>query len=331
MAVCQQRNLVVNDWLTEVFSQQAYQLVLLAGDASFRRYFRITANQQNYVLMDAPPEHENITSYIQLTTLFRAHQLLVPEIYAAHQSQGLLLLQDFGDDLLFRVLNANNVNSYYPQAMAMLHKLQTSVSIHDDRLLTGWPQLLAKELSLFSEWYLQKNLQIDLNSQDQRIVDELCALLIHSAVEQPQVCVHRDFHSRNLLWVNNQLGMIDFQDACVGSITYDLVSLLKVCYIDWPRGQVEMWVEQFQHQAVESGYLTTANTQIFMRWFDLMGLQRHLKVLGIFSRLYLRDHKQAYLADMPRVIQYVQDVCQRYPELTLFDQLVKNKVLPCVR
>jgi len=244
------------------------------------------------------------------------------DILAQDTQQGFLLLSDLGETVFLSVLNNERVDSMYGAAMDALLLLQKNAA-------PGLPNydetLLRNELSLFSDWYLEKQLGVALSRQQNEVLQHCFAILVANALEQPQVCVHRDYHSRNLI-INkeniNLPGIIDFQDAVIGAVTYDLVSLLKDCYIDWPRDKVEAWVHYFHQQAAELGIVKDVSDAQFLRWFDLMGLQRHLKVAGIFSRLKHRDGKSGYLKDIPRTMDYVHDVVTRYAELKPLQNLL---------
>lgn len=285
-----------------------------SADASFRRYFRISNMGETYIVMDAPPEKENCLPFIAIATLFLEFGLNVPKILAQDTQQGFLLLSDLGNTVYLSELNNERVDSMYTAAMDALLLLQK----HKTPVLPDYDEtLLRNELALFPDWYLEKHLEVSLTQKQTEILQQSFDVLVTNALEQPQVCVHRDYHSRNLM-INEEdestPGIIDFQDAVIGAVTYDLVSLLKDCYIDWPREKVEAWVSYFHGQAEELGIVKNVSEAQFLRWFDLMGLQRHLKVAGIFSRLKHRDGKTGYLKDIPRTMNYVHDVVARYAE-----------------
>ncbi len=300
-------------WLND--SGITYQDIAPASaDASFRRYFRITNNESTYIIMDAPPEKEDCNPFIRIATILFDFGLNVPQILKQDLKQGFLLLNDLGTTVFLSELNNDTVDEMYTSAMKALLQLQKN-KIPD--LPAYGKTLLRNELNLFPEWYLTKHLNITLSNQQKDILEHAFDLLIKNALEQPQVCVHRDYHSRNLM-VNKDKpdypGVIDFQDAVIGAVTYDLVSLLKDCYISWPREKIEGWVKYFHAEAESIGIISNVSFDTFLRWFDLMGLQRHLKVAGIFSRLKHRDGKTGYLKDIPRTMDYVFDVLERYPE-----------------
>ena len=295
-----------------------------SSDASFRRYFRIVDNDKSFIIMDAPPEKENCKPFIEIAKLLFDMDINVPQILQQDLEQGFLLLSDLGDTVFLSELNNNTVDRLYTAAMDSLLKIQKNktpdLPLYDETLLRN-------ELDLFPDWYLEKQLKITVSDEHRKILEQIFAVLIKNALSQPQVCVHRDYHSRNLM-VNKDNpqapGIIDFQDAVIGPVTYDLVSLLKDCYIDWPREKVEKWVSYFHKEALSSGNINDVSFDEFLRWFDLMGLQRHLKVAGIFSRLKHRDGKTGYLKDIPRTMDYIFDVLKRYPEFQPLQKLLSD-------
>jgi aminoglycoside/choline kinase family phosphotransferase len=319
---------ILSYWLKNNISIEIQQLETASSDASFRRYFRIRHKAGCHIVMDAPPDKENIQPFIQIAQLFQSAKLHVPQIHAINAEQGFLLLEDFGSTSLQDALTNETANSLYRQALDTLFRLQTSISIHSCQLPVYNTALLERELGIFDEWFMEKLLGLVLPIA---IREPLHQLLIDSALEQPQVCVHRDYHSRNLMITKqNSPGILDFQDAVIGPISYDLVSLLRDCYIDWPNPLVEQWAYQYYLQLLAANMLSVKFMQ-FKRWFDLMGLQRHLKAVGIFSRLHLRDNKSNYLADIPRTLGYICQVSQTYPELQPFNQFIQQQVLPIYR
>ena len=295
-----------------------------SADASFRRYFRITDDQDSFIVMDAPPEKEDCTDFISIAKLLFSYGLNVPQILQQDLEQGFLLLSDLGDTVFLSELNNNTVDHMYTAAMDSLLQIQK----HKTSNLPLYNEILLRnELNLFPDWYLEKQLKISVSDEHRKILEQTFDVLIENALTQPQVCVHRDYHSRNLM-VNKHdsqaPGVIDFQDAVIGPVTYDLVSLLKDCYIDWPREKVEAWVSYFHKEALSSGIINGVSFDEFLRWFDLMGLQRHLKVAGIFSRLKHRDGKTGYLKDIPRTMDYIFDVLKRYPEFQPLQKLLSD-------
>lgn len=312
-------------WLEHTLNFQLIKFEVASCDASFRRYFRVTHHQGQHIIMDAPPEKENIKPFVRLAKLFKSADINVPEIYHQDFEQGFLLLEDFGSRCYLDTLDADNFLTLYSNAFDSIISLQRNISSSTNQFPNYDDLLLEKELNIFYEWFLKQSLNLVIPEDTK---DKLNQVLINSALEQPQVCVHRDFHSRNLMVLTeNSPGIIDFQDALVGPISYDLVSLLRDCYITWPEQQVEEWMTLYYHRLIDSNLINT-DLKTFSRWFDFMGLQRHLKAIGIFSRLNIRDNKPSYLADIPRTIDYVTQICNKYPELFEFNQFLTDIVLP---
>jgi aminoglycoside/choline kinase family phosphotransferase len=316
---------VLLSWLSDSLSLNIQSLEAASSDASFRRYFRLKYEQACQIVMDAPPDKENIEPFLRIAALFRSFQLRVPDIYFTNLELGFLVLEDFGSSSLLEILNTENVDQFYRIALNSVFKLQTSATSQTVNLPAYDKPLLERELGVFHEWFLQGFHDLQLPAEIKTVLHDI---LIASALEQPQVCVHRDYHSRNLMVLkNHELGIIDFQDAVIGPITYDLVSLLRDCYIHWPTAWVERWVYQYYLQLLQAKQVSVDFKQ-FKRWFDLIGLQRHLKAIGIFSRLHLRDTKSSYLADIPRTLNYVKQVCASYPELADFNLYLQQHILP---
>ncbi len=289
-------------------------LTMVAGDASFRRYFRVYQNRVSYIVMDAPPSHENAELFVQVAMAFAQAGINVPEIIDSDLENGYLLLSDFGDQPLQSLLT-EKPDDWLPVCLDTLLTLQNQGGQHLLELPEYSDELLLQEMSLFPEWFITAFLQEKLTSQEEEQLQQLYRILIDSALNQPQVWVHRDYHCRNLMKVDERkLGVIDFQDAVLGPITYDLVSLLKDCYIRYPRMTVRNYLEKYYIQLV-GHELYFQDIDCFERAFDFMGLQRHLKVLGIFSRLSLRDGKHEYLQDLPLVYNYAREVLEKYVEL----------------
>lgn len=316
---------LIQDWLKDDLGLEITDFQTASSDASFRRYFRVTHSQGQHIVMDAPPDLEDIRPFIKVATLLENSQVNVPHIHQQNLAQGFLLLEDFGSQNLLDQLNSDNASTLYESALDELLKLQTNTCIETSDLPHYDADLLRRELTLFYEWFAQKLLGKTIS---ETIQTSLNRFLISSALEQPQVCVHRDYHSRNLMYRENEApGVIDFQDAVIGAITYDLVSLLRDCYISWTQPQLDEWIKDYFQRLTEAG-LIDCSLEKFNRWFDLMGLQRHLKAIGIFARLNLRDSKSGYLKDIPRTMNYVVQVCQKYPELADFYAYLQAEILP---
>ena len=307
---------------------------MVAGDASSRRYFRLETSRGSYVVAQAPPDTEKNEAFVAVGELLAMACIAVPDVFAVDYERGYLLLQDLGDRTLLPELNANTVDGYYAQAFELLSKMAV-LDISKLDLPDYNAALLTQELERFPVWFAQALLGLSLSAQEQSLLSRFNRLLLDSALEQPQVLVHRDFHSRNMmLLAEGEMALIDFQDAVVGPITYDLVSLLRDCYVRWPGEQVQGWALTCRAQLCAQGHWVGDDESQFVRWFDWMGLQRHIKVLGTFARLHLRDGKPSYLDDLPLVIAYVEEVLEKYapqqPVFAEFKDWFENTISPRV-
>jgi len=315
-------------WLLTVLKAPVERYEALPGDASFRRYYRVWDKKNSYIVMDCPPAHGSCTVFIKIANKFRELGVCVPTIYAEDIESGFLLLSDFGDRRYIDVLNNKTADSLYLQALNTLFHIQSCKKTKD----YIWPQfdsfLYEEEMRLFEEWYLDRHLKLSLSQSEKKILDTIYPCLSASALEQPQTCVHRDYHSRNLMFMGEESppGVLDFQDALWGPITYDLVSLLQDCYIEWPVAQIQLWISWYQRQSEACGRWPNVELQTFMRWFDYMGLQRGLKCIGIFARLSERDQKPHYLPYIPRILRYAERVCGQYEELSELKCLLQKGV-----
>lgn len=315
-------------WVRQNLNQPEAELVPLAGDASFRRYFRASAQGRTWMVMDAPPPQEDCQPFVALQSWLAAQQVRVPALLAADLARGFVLLEDLGNTLLSQVIQADNASALYSQAMNQLIHLQKAA------LPPALPEYdaarLMAELRLFDQWFLPALLQLTLRPEEQALLEQTYQLLVDSALEQPQVLVHRDFHARNLMVLDQEaaLGIIDFQDAVAGPVTYDLVSLLRDAYVAWPDELVRGWVHLYWQRAQIAGLMPAVAERTVQRWFDWMGAQRHLKVLGIFVRLSVRDGKHGYLGDLHRVLAYLLAECRPYPELGAFVAWLEQRVQP---
>jgi len=301
----------LTDWLNEQCRLTDYQLSPLAGDASFRRYFRVKQDKISYVAMDASKEQASCVPFVAIANALRAEGLQAPEIIASDLSKGFLLLTDFGDRLYLRELNAGNAKALYSQALDALLILQRCRNVDGWSVPLFTADFMYQELLRFQEWFLEKYLNLSLPETIQQMLSNTFHFLANTAANQTQVFMHRDFHSANLMVLpNHQTGILDFQDAFIGPVTYDLVSLLRDCYISWPENLVNELVLSYWKNLA----LPNVAAEEFVRWFDLMGMQRHLKCLLTFSRKFCRDHDVNYLKYIPRTLQYVKTVGMRYPE-----------------
>ncbi|KGK00547.1 aminoglycoside phosphotransferase family protein [Thalassotalea sp. ND16A] len=318
----------LEQWLQQLFVDQAIYLQPLTGDAGFRIYYRLQLVEQNFIVVDSPVDKINNLAFVGLAHGFARQNIQVPEIIHYDQANGFICITDFGDTLLSHKLNPETMPTLYQQAIALLPNIQKVQPGKGCSLAEYDQPFLQMELDIFSDWLLQRHLHIQLSKHEQQQLQQCFDLLISSAIEQPQVTVHRDFHSRNIMFGNDgELAVIDFQDAVIGPFTYDLVSLLRDCYVRWDDELIapllNFYVEQIQQQSS-----LTIDGEQFQRWFDLMGLQRHIKASGIFARLYHRDAKPGYLNDIPLTLSYIVDIAAKYPELMFLSDLVKHKVLP---
>lgn len=330
-----ERTAIIEQFFARIWPDQQYRLTAISGDASFRRYFRVQkdgvdAVTAHYVLMDAPPLVEDCQRFIAVQQALQHQNIRVPAIIAAEPALGLLLLEDLGDVLLIEQLTAESVLHWYRLALRQLSAIRRIERTEQGPLPSFDRAFLLREMQLFIDWFVCQHLQLQLTSADLSQLESLFALLAEEALMQPQAGMHRDYHARNLMVLSEQqLAVIDFQDMVLGPVSYDAVSLLKDCYIRWPTELVEQLASEFflqlQQQGVFQADWTVAR---FLRSFELMGLQRHLKVCGIFARLYHRDGKAGYLADLPRVLAYVYDVATRYPECAGLAKLLSEKILP---
>jgi aminoglycoside/choline kinase family phosphotransferase len=314
----------LKQWCEQELSRKI-ELSLLHADASPRVYYRATHVNDTWVAMDSSNEKQSIAPFISIAQNWISSGVNVPKILFCDMDKGWLILTDFGDKLLQYELSNENVDSYYQKCMDIILNIQRVDGNYD--LPVFGVTHIQKELSLFKEWFVEKLLGMSFAGSWEKIFTPIEAKIISIFKQQPQVTVHRDFHSRNIMQLENDgLGIIDFQDAMIGPITYDLISLIKDCYICWDKNKVSSWQEYFYFKISENYKLI--NQAQFYEWCDWTSLQRHLKVLGIFSRLKLRDNKPRYLDDMPRIMDYVLEVTNKYPELKEFNDKLKNIVAP---
>jgi aminoglycoside/choline kinase family phosphotransferase len=308
-------------------------LTMIAGDASNRRYFRLAVACQSYITVDAPPGTEKNAEFVAVREMLANAGVRVPALLAVDLTRGFMLLEDLGDQMLLPALNSHSVDGYYRSAFAVLRKMAAV-----DRAGLAMPEydraLLGEELSRFDQWFVEALLGYSLADSEKAMIARLGKLLLDSALEQPRVLVHRDFHSRNLMLVaEGELAAIDFQDAVIGPVTYDLVSLLKDCYIRWPADRVRQWALKYRN-SLKIAPVSSRTDSEFLRWFDWMGLQRHIKVLGTFARLNLSDGKTGYLEDLPLVIHYVEETLAQYaseePAFTEFRDWFTEKLSPLI-
>ncbi|RUO24305.1 serine/threonine protein kinase [Aliidiomarina minuta] len=329
-----QRQQKLEQWLATQSLCPDGELLVVSGDASFRRYFRYLHQGHWYIAVDAPPPQESLQEFLAIAAAYKQTGVPVPHVYAYNKDDGFMILEDLGDDLFYSHLqDDSSARDYYIQALDLLPGVMRTIRTEDGDLPVYSGELLQTELSLFSDWLLEQHLQLKLSLAEQEIWLATCALLVDNATGQPQVGVHRDYHSRNIMCTESSgLALIDFQDAVLGPVTYDAVSLLRDCYLAWPDELVsELSEHLYQRLQTEHILQPEVSLQQWQRWFDLMGIQRHCKAAGIFARLCHRDGKLNYLADVPRTLNYILEVSAKYPELSDFHRLLKERVEPAVQ
>ncbi|WP_329741051.1 aminoglycoside phosphotransferase family protein [Dyella sp. A6] len=311
-------------WTRSVLGDATLALEPASSDASFRSYWRTRHDGSSWIVMDSPPQREDPRPWLAIGTQLADAGLHVPAVRASDLEQGFLLIEDLGNRLYLPELTPDNADALYAAAMDALLRMQTRV---DPAWLPPFDRnVLVSGLQVMPEWFLQRHLGHTPDGDERRVLDSAFELIIRNALEQPRCFVHRDYHSRNLLIVDdNTPGIIDFQGALHGPVTYDLASLLRDAYVTWPRERVEGWVESYRQRLLDAAVIDgTTTRERFLRWFDLTGMHRHVRVLGQFYRLWYRDGKAGYLADVPRVYDYVVAVARRYPELAEFAALLER-------
>ena len=330
MSQADARLALIHDWLIRDLSMRIERVEPASADASFRRYFRVFRGGDSLIVMDAPPDKEDVRPYLKVTSLLESIGAHVPHVHQADVERGLLLLEDLGGIHYLSQLKAGaDPDHLYGDALNILADIQVQGAAAARELAPYDREPLHRELMLMPDWFFAKHVQIELTSAERELMTATFEFLIREALAQPQVFVHRDYHSRNLMVVDGKNpGILDFQDALRGPVGYDIVSLLKDCYISWPREQVVRWVGDYGRGLGARGFNAGQGNKEFLRWFDMIGAQRHIKVLGIFARLWYRDGKPAYLADLPLTLDYVREVCALYPELRDFSAFLESRVAP---
>lgn len=325
-----QREVELKAWVETATGYTQGPLQTVSGDASFRRYFRGTDGNQSVIAVDAPPQQEPIKPFVEVAEAYAAAGVPVPEVLAVNEKRGFMLLSDLGSTLLLSKLSEHNMQAYYQQALQLLPNIMRVTRTAGGPLPAYDEALLRRELALFSDWLLARHLGLELSEAELQLWASFCQLMVDNALAQPQVGVHRDYHARNIMVLDDEsLATIDFQDAVCGPISYDVVSLLRDCYVAWPREQVEQ-LAQYARQLLQAEQLLPAqlSAQQWQHQFDWMGLQRHTKAAGIFARLYHRDGKDGYLNDIPRTLRYLQQVASLYPQLADYHDWLVTRVLP---
>jgi N-acetylmuramate 1-kinase len=320
---------LIHDWLSRELRRSVVRIEPASSDASFRRYFRAFCRDGTYVVMDAPPGKEDVRPYLKVSALLESLGVHVPHVHEADIAGGLLLLEDLGATLYLQRLEAGDDPApLYADALDALAAIQLRGRSACAELAPYGRSELAREMALMPEWFLERHLSLALSAAERELLAEACEFLILEALAQPVVFVHRDYHSRNLMVLRaRNPGILDFQDALRGPVGYDLVSLLKDCYIAWPRERVLGWVSAYRARLLAAGGAAGASEPQFLRWFDLIGVQRHIKVLGIFCRLWYRDGKPGYLPDLARTLDYVREASARYAELRALAGFIEQRVV----
>lgn len=324
---------LLRHWLESELGWRGCGLAPASADASFRRYFRVTGADATVIAMDAPPAQEDVAPYLRVAGMLEAIGVNAPRVIARNAADGFLLLSDLGSTTYLEALaEPARAEPLYRDAISALVRIQALGRDHAAMLPPYDERLLRTEMRLFPDWLLTRHLGLELDAAVTATLASAADLLVANALEQPRVFVHRDYHSRNLMVCEGaNPGILDFQDAVHGPLTYDLVSLLRDCYVAWPPWQVLGWARDFRREAAAAGLDTGADEGQFLRWFDLMGVQRHLKAAGIFARLWHRDGKPGYLPDVPRTLGYVVEACARHDDLAALGELVRQRVLPAMQ
>jgi len=322
------RQNALNEWLLHTHQLTDYTLTPLAGDASFRRYFRLKTQDKRYIIMDAPPDRENLALFISVSQILKTQGIHVPDIAAFDTLNGFALLEDLGDTLLSTHLCADNQQTRYRAALNTLIQIQ-QCPLENAELPYFDIAFMTQEMNLFKTWFLEGLLHITLTPAEEKELMTTFNRIASNLIEQPKRFIHRDYHSRNLMIIEQQgafnIGVIDFQDAMVGPFTYDLASLIKDCYIDWPEEIRQPWVSYFYHHLPDSeGW----SFDEFQQGLDWCGLQRHLKVLGVFSRLHLRDNKSTYLKDLPLTLKHALHCITQYDVFYFLQEIIETRILP---
>ena len=320
------RQNALNLWLQTILPSTPFTIEPLSGDASFRRYFRVRLPDATRVVMDAPPEKESLDAFIAVNQLLKTKAIPTPDIHAINLEEGFLLLDDLGDCLLAQFINQQTSQALYFKAIDLIVQLQAAST---STLPLFDVSVMRQEVMLFEEWFLKRYLDLVLSDKELTLLHENIESLIEAIAQTPQVVMHRDYHSRNLMVVEAEktmnLAVIDFQDAMIGPVAYDLVSLIKDCYIKLPTKEFNQYIDYFHQQHPALNHWTR---EALVRAIDFCGLQRHLKVLGIFCRLHLRDGKSGYLSDLPLTLYYVMTCLNQYPQWQPLLNFMQQRVIP---
>ncbi|WP_304637961.1 MULTISPECIES: aminoglycoside phosphotransferase family protein [Pseudoalteromonas] len=316
----------LQQFLNPHFKEDEYQLAAITGDASFRRYFRVNTSDQSYIVMDSDPDKLDNTPYIELNKVFSQHGFKLPKILQADEKQGFFLLSDLGNTHLADLLGDEDRTLHYKHLIKLSAQWAQIPPAQYMKVFDG--EFLQFELSIFRDWLVDNFIGEQLSADEQQMWQQACELLVNNALEQPIVTVHRDFHSRNIMRTGQQWAIIDYQDAVQGPVCYDLVSLLRDCYFKLPEQELDYLLHYAYDEFSEQQLLQDTSFEMFKRWFDLTGVQRHLKAAGIFCRLKLRDGKSGYLNNVLPTLTYISNVSKEYPELTALGQWIEQTIIP---
>ena len=331
----------LEQWLAGLFGARDFSVTTASADASFRRYFRVSRQGHTWIAMDAPPGKEDMGPYIRVASMLVDVGVNAPKVLHKDEVNGFLLNTDLGSRTYLAELDAGgDADRLYREAIEALVAIQARAGRHASELPPYDDALLRREMGLFPEWFCIKHLGLQLSEDEVIGLANTFDTLVAECLAQPRVFVHRDYHSRNLMVTDgvshdrgghgSNPGILDFQDAVFGPVTYDLVSLLRDSYVQWPIERVHAWIKHFRDTAQRSGLDVGASPAQFQRWFDLMGVQRQLKVLGIFARLYHRDGKSGYLKDLPRTLSYVRQVIKNYDDLEFLTGFIEQRIVPAM-
>ena len=316
----------LQQFLNPHFKEDEYQLAAITGDASFRRYFRVNTGDQSYIVMDSDPDKLDNTPYIELNKVFSQHGFKLPKILQADEKQGFFLLSDLGNTHLADLLGDEDRTLHYKHLIKLSAQWAQIPPAQYMKVFDG--EFLQFELSIFRDWTVDNFIGEQLSADEQKMWHQACVLLLNNAREQPIVTVHRDSHSRNIILTGQQWAIIDYQDAVQGPVCYDLVSLLRDCYFKLPEQELDYLLHYAYDEFSEQQLLQDTSFAMFKRWFDLTGVQRHLKAAGIFCRLKLRDGKSGYLNNVLPTLTYISNVSKEYPELTVLGQWIEQIIIP---
>jgi N-acetylmuramate 1-kinase len=321
----------LNAWLSDLYPGAVGEIAPASEDAGFRRYFRVPIDGVSRIAMDAPPERQNCRPFLLVAEVFRAAGVHVPQVYAQDLTQGFLLLSDLGPTTYLNVLNSDNADRLYFEAIESLIRIQ--LASREGVLPDYDDELLMREVRLFPDWYIARHCATTLQPELAASLEKILHRIVEHSLRQPKVFVHRDYMPRNLMMSEPNPGVLDFQDAVYGPVSYDVLSLFKDAFLSWEEERVRDWVIAYWNKAGRAGLPVNADFDSFYRDFEWMGVQRHLKILGLFARLNYRDGKPRYLADAPRFVAYVRQVAGRYDELAPLLQVLdtlEGKVQPAV-